>query len=448
MIFGFIGGKLIKLYVMKSTFLTLAIILVGFSYVFAQTPGWNWPEDRQTAEEKNVIYTDMMKLGNYKLAVPPLSWLLVNAPDLNESIYINGAKIYENLVETEKDESKKKVYQDSAILMYDLRIKYFNDEAAVLNRKAFTAYKFFKDDKEKYQELFELYQKTFELNKNNVWDQNLLSYMDIVRRYKLTGGSISDEQVLEIYDEIVEIIQFKVDQGKNVDRLEIINDNVDKLLAATVKVDCDFIQNTLGPKLQEDPSDLKLAKNIFKLSMAGKCLDSPIFLEAVRVMFEQEPNFGLAKLIGDRSYASGDFDLALQYYGEAVKLTEDNVKIADIYFKEADIKSRQDKKSAARDFAKMALTADPSLKKAWTLIGNLYYTSYSDCKKGENIVEDRAVYFAAYEMYRKAGDQEAMRSAKAQFPLMEEIFTYNMEVGQPIKVGCWINEVVTIQRRD
>ena len=78
---------------MKSTFLTLAFILVGFSYVFAQTPGWNWPEDRQTAEEKNVIYTDMMKLGNYKLAVPPLSWLLVNAPDLNESIYINGARI-------------------------------------------------------------------------------------------------------------------------------------------------------------------------------------------------------------------------------------------------------------------------------------------------------------------------------------------------------------------
>jgi len=446
--FGFIEEKSIKLYVMKSTILTLAIVLFGLSYVFAQTPGWNWPEDRQTAEEKNVIYTDMMKLGNYKETVPALSWLLINAPDLNESIYINGAKIYENLVESEKDENKKKVYQDSTIIMYDLRVKYFNDEAAVLNRKAFTAYKFYKDDKEKYQELFDLYKKTFELNKNNVWDQNLMAYMDIVRRYKLTGGDVSDEKVLEIYDEIVEIIQFKINQGKNVDRLEIINDNVDKVLAATVKVDCDFIQNTLGPKLKEDPTDLKLAKNIFKLSMAGKCLESPIFLEAVKVMFDQEPNFGLAKLIGDRSYISGDFELALKFYGEAVKLTEDNVKIGEIYLKQADIKSRQKKKSQARDFAKMALTADPSLKEAWTLIGNLYYTSYNECKKGENIVEDRAVYFAAYEMYRKAGNSEALRSAKAQFPTMEEIFTYNMEVGQPIKLGCWINEVVTIQRRD
>jgi tetratricopeptide (TPR) repeat protein len=433
---------------MKSTIITLAITLIGFCYVFAQTPGWNWPEDRQTAEEKNVIYSDMMKLGNYKEAVPALSWLLINAPDLNESIYINGAKIYENLVESEKDENKKKEYQDSTILMYDLRIKYFNDEAAVLNRKAFTAYKFYKDDQERCHELFELCQRTFELNKNQVWDQNLLSFMDIVRRYKLTGGNLSDEQVLEIYDEIVGIIEFKISQNKNVDRLEVINDNVDKLLAATVKVDCDFIQNTLGPKLKNDPNDLKLAKNIFKLSMAGKCLDAPIFLEAVKVMFDQEPNFGLAKLIGDRSYISGEYDLALQYYGEAVKLTEDNIKIAEIYLKLADISYRRGEKIRARDFAKMALTADPSLSEAWTLIGNLYYTSFNDCKEGENIVNDRAVYFAAYEMYRKAGNQDAMRSAKAQFPTMEEIFTYNMDVGQPIKVGCWINEVVTIQRRD
>jgi len=45
----------------------LILVLVGFSAVAQNTPGWNWPEDRATAEEKNVIYTDMMKLGNYLL---------------------------------------------------------------------------------------------------------------------------------------------------------------------------------------------------------------------------------------------------------------------------------------------------------------------------------------------------------------------------------------------
>ena len=433
---------------MKANILTFALILIGFSYNYAQTPGWNWPEDKQTAEEKNVIYTDMMKLGHYKESLPALTWLMVNAPDLNESIYINGAKIFENLAESATDPSEKIVYQDSCLLMYDLRIKHFNDEEAVLNRKAFTSYKFYKSDNKKYKELFELYQKTFELNGNKVWDQNLLSYMDMVRRYKLSGGNLSDEEVLNIYDEIVGIIQEKIEQGKNVERLEIINDNVDKLLAATVKVDCDFIQNTLGPKLKAKPDDLKMAKNIFKLSMAGKCVNIPIFLEAVMVIYDQEPNFGMAKLIGDRSYIVADYTTAIKYYDEALKLSEDNIKKAELYLKQADIYSRLKQKPKARDYGKMALTADPTLNEAWTLIGNLYYTSYDQCKKGQNIVADRAVYFAAYEMYRKAGNRDAMASAKAQFPNMEEIFTYSMEVGQPIKVGCWINEVVTIQRRD
>jgi tetratricopeptide (TPR) repeat protein len=433
---------------MKAKTLTLLVFLFGFSYLAAQTPGWNWPEDRQTAEEKNVMYSDMMKLGNYKGAVAPLTWLLINAPDLNESIYINGAKIYESLAETEKDNTRRIVYQDSALIMYDLRIQYFSSEAPVLNRKAFTAYKFYKDDQTKYKELYEMYKRTFELNGNEVWDQNLLSYMDVVRKYKLSGGGLSDDDVLTIYDEISEIIDYKKAQKKNVERLEKIQDQVDKLLAATVTVDCDFIQNTLGPKLQANPSDLKLAKNIFKLSFAGKCLDNPIFLEAVRVIYDQEPNYGMAKLIADRSYVKENYEDALKFYSEAIDLTDEPIKKAELYYNQAGIYSKMGNKTKARDYAKMAITAEPTMNDAYTLIGNLYYTSFNDCKNKVNKVEDRAVFFAAYEWYKKAGNREAMANAKEQFPTMEEIFTYDMEVGQPIKVGCWINEVVTIQRRD
>jgi hypothetical protein len=274
---------------MKVKLLTLTLILLGFGKIVAQ-PGWNFPdnkEDSSYTNEKIVLYSDMMKLGNYKHSLPHLQWLLFNVPDLNESIYINGAKIFESLAETEKEPKQRRVYEDSTLLMYDLRIQYFNDEAAVMNRKAYTAYGFFKDDKSKYAELYDMYKKTFELNKNEVWDQNLLSYMDVVRRHKLSNGVVSDEEVLEIYDEIMGIIDHKMSLGKNVDRLERISDNVDKLLAATIQVDCDFIQNTLGPKLQANPDDLKLAKNIFKLAFAGKCMDIPIFLEAVKNIYDR-----------------------------------------------------------------------------------------------------------------------------------------------------------------
>jgi hypothetical protein len=40
-----------------------------------------------------------------------------------------------------------------------------------------------------------------------------------------------------------------------------------------------------------------------------------------------------------------------------------------------------------------------------------------------------------------------MQSAMEQFPSINDIFELNMEEGQAINVGCWINETVILQRR-
>jgi hypothetical protein len=80
-------------------------------------------------------------MDNFEAAVEPHSWLLANAPDLNESIYINGAKIFEGLADKEEDKAKQTEFEEKAMEMYDLRIKYFGNEADILNRKAYKAYK-------------------------------------------------------------------------------------------------------------------------------------------------------------------------------------------------------------------------------------------------------------------------------------------------------------------
>ncbi len=422
--------------------------ILGILFFGKAEAQWNWPEDKATAMEKNALYTDNFKQGNFREAAKHLMWLLQNAPNLNKSIYINGIRIYRGLVDQEKDAEKKKVYQDSVMLLYDLRIKYFNEEGKVLNRKAYDAYKFYKSDKSKYEELFNLFKSTFELNGYNVMDVNLLPYMDVVRRYKLSGGNITDEQVLDIYAEIIKIANYKVEVvKKNVDRLKVIIDKVNELLVSTVNVDCEFVDNTLGPKLKEDPENLKLAKNILRLGFAGKCLDSKVFLEAAKVVQKNEPEYGLAKLIGQTAAANKDFETAIKYLDEAIELTDDNTNKADVLYALAVIQSNRDKRVSARDYARKALAADPTKKEAYKLIGNLYFNSFNDCKKGENPVHDRAVYIAAYEMFRRAGDTAGMKRARSQFPTMEEIFTWNMQVGDKYKVGCWINETVTIQKR-
>ena len=53
---------MINFNIMKKLLLTLFVLTLSFN-VFAQ-PGWNWPENKAEAEEKNVLYTDYLKQQN------------------------------------------------------------------------------------------------------------------------------------------------------------------------------------------------------------------------------------------------------------------------------------------------------------------------------------------------------------------------------------------------
>ncbi len=433
---------------MKMRFIFSLILIGAFSAnALAQ---WKWPADPEQesmAKAKNALYNDSRKMGNYKESLPSLRWLLNNTPDLNPSIYINGAKIYEALVDLEKDEAQKKVYQDSALTMYDLRIKYFGNEAKVLNRKAGKAYRYLKGDKSKYPEMLELFDKVFELNGPNVLDNNTVGYFDIVRRLKLTGGDISEEKILEIYEEINTVIDQKIKAKKNVERLTNYKSTIDGMLAAIVTIDCNFIENKLGPKLEQDPENLKLAKSIVGHALNSKCTSLPIAIKAAEIVYEKEPEYGVALLIAIKSKENKDFTNAIKYYNEAITLTEDNSKKADAYIEIGNIHRSKGNKSGAKAQYLKAVSVAPSKKQAYTYIGDMYFVSFNDCAKKVSKVEDRGVYLAAYKMYKLAGNTKKMASAKEQFPSAEEIFTENKEVGQTMQVGCWINETVTIDKR-
>ena len=424
--------------------LTLIITLSTSASLMAQ---WNWGENEETAKEMYARYTDAMKLGNYNEAVEPLEWLLENTPDLNKSIYINGAKIYKALVDTESDEAQKNIYQEKALSTYDDRIKYFQGEANVLDRKAYVAYKYLKNKEDRLKELYDLFQKVYELKGDKVSMSNHVAYMDVVKRYRAAGGEVSDNRVLEIYGEISEIISKQKERGKKVELLAKNQEVLDKLLSNMVALDCDFIENNLGSSFRSNNEDLRLAKKIIKLSLNYKCTESPIFLEAAAALQNQEPSYSIAKLIAIKADQAGEPEKAEKYYLEAAELTDENVKKADVYYSLANHYRIRGLKSKSRQHALKAVSADPSKKEAYKVVGDLYMTSYKECREGVSKVQDRAVYIAAFNMYQKAGNNSAMKSARGQFPSMEEIFELGLEEGQEITVGCWINETVKIRRR-
>ncbi len=429
--------------------LTILFGALGLAQAQAQQSDWKWPEDKAKAMEKNVLYTDSKTMGNYREAANHLRYLLIHAPDLNPAIYIDGAEIYNELAEKAKDPAKKTTLQDSALAMYDLRIKYFGNEADVLDRKAFYAYRYAeKNNKEEVAELYDLLNKVVQLKGNETSFPNAVAFMDVIRRHKKMNKALTDEQVLEKYDTIIAILDSYIAKGGNgVETIKKYKAQVEDMLLSAVDVNCDFVQTNFGPRLKENPEDPAIAKKVLTLLRAAECTDSPLFATALTTVYKSEPTYELAKYFADQQLAQKNYSEAEKYYEEAIKLTDEPAKKAEIYFDLAQTYGKLGRKSESRSWAYKAMEADPGIaSKAYTHIGNLYMGS-QECYQQQSIMQDRAIYLAAYKMYQKAGNTSGMARAAKEFPSAAEIFDENKNVGDQITVGCWINETVTLQKR-
>ena len=411
--------------------------------------GWNWGEQIDIAKEKNVIYTDALKAKNYAATIEPLEWLFTNTPDLHVSIYQNGVKIYTALHQAEEDPAKKEEYAQKVMEIFDMRIENFGKEVDVSNRKIISAYRFYSKDKSKYTYLYEQFRKTYDISGNKFFTSNCGLFMNVIYKYRFIGGALTDEEVIELYSGITDILETQkknTSDEKKLAGIEKVADQVDKILTNTVTLDCAFVEEHLGPKLEET-GDENLAKKIFHLLLTGKCLDSPLALKAAEIVQQGEPTYGIAKFMAQKSSADGNDESAISYFEEASNLTDDNVEKAEVFMSIAKIQARKGQKSTARNTARRALSYDPTNSGAYTLIGNMYMSSFETCAGGKSKVDDRAVFIAAYNEFRKAGNTSSMANAKAQFPSIEEIFTEGKEEGQSITIGCWINTTVKLERR-
>ncbi|MEQ8473331.1 MAG: tetratricopeptide repeat protein [Marinoscillum sp.] len=431
----------------------IGLIICSFLTIsaYAQT-GWNWPEDPdqyKLAQEKQAYYKLLMSTDKWNECFKTLNWLYANTPDLHESIYQDGPKVLDNLIESGISEARQAILKDSILWTYDMRVKYFDNKESVIDRKAYTAFKMYYKDRSKYPLLLELYQELYGFDPKEISEFNLTPYMTLATYYHKSDPDVmTPTAVLDIHTTITSTIDSKIASGGNREKLLKEQDKIDAFLNSLGEIlNCDFITINLVPKFEQNPEDLNIAKKIFSYSLKAKCTDQPYFTKAGETVFKADPSFSLGKALGDKYYRSEDYTKASEYYGKARDLTELPDQKFDALMGLASVAFKQGDYRKSRSMAYEALSVKPGAKEAYNLIGNLYFLSYETCKSGESRVKDRAVYIAAYEMYQKAGNSEQMEASKAQFPSIEDIFNENQEEGKKITVDCWINESVVIQRR-
>jgi hypothetical protein len=105
-------------------------------------------------------------------------------------------------------------------------------------------------------------------------------------------------------------------------------------------------------------------------------------------------------------------------------------------------------KAKAREAAfKAADLEQAEAAAAYSFVANLYMGSFEDCAEGYSQIDDRAIFMAAYDLFKKAGDTAGMQSAQEQFPTTSQAFTETYEEGAVLDVGCWINVKTKLRTR-
>ena len=430
----------------KSTFLTLVALLI--SVITNAQDGWNWPADpavEAKAREYNAAYFDYMKAEQFVEATKPLNWLLVNVPNLNESIYIQGVTVYKGAADNTEDAIQKRVYQDSVMAFYDKRGELYNNHVKWIETKGYYGYLFYRADKAKIPGVIADFEKAVEL-KGSINYQFVPAYFDLVEKNYSLNKAYTPEQVLTIYDKSNKLLDAAGATGKDVSGSKA---TLETLLVKMKLIDCDFIENTMGPKLTADPTNEELAEQIFTYSLQYKCISTKAFLAALEFKDSKNPTYKTSQVRGMLYMSANDFEKAEPVFEKALTLAATDKEKAEVQMELAKIYARGGKKSAARTAAREAAGLDPELvSSAYGLIGDLYMSSYNDCRGGESRAKDYSVFIAAYNAYQRAGDSKGMGSARSRFPSKEELFTEGFQVGSTLSTGCWVGETVTLSTRD
>lgn len=156
----------------------------------------------------------------YQQALPHLEWMLNEKPGENASQYIMGIELYEKLAQAAEDPEEKYRYTQLALKLYDDRLHYFGETAAVetasvLNRKLQTAFKLLYQDSTRHEQLLTLSEAVLRQTGKQFAYYNFVPYAFLLSQMQ-KKGSIQEEKVKATVEELNNIAAYhRKGQGKS-----------------------------------------------------------------------------------------------------------------------------------------------------------------------------------------------------------------------------------------
>mgnify|MGYP003429190109 FL=1 len=399
-------------------------------------------------------YTEYYKQKNYDSALP--NWR--NAykycpPTSRYSLLSDGTTLLRRLI---TQNAKNPVYKDqlvdSLMTLYKQRVEFWPKYAtASLNNQALDMYNYMKDEPKK---LFEGLTEVVTINKTNTKPNIFLFQLSTAcDLYK--DGLLDPEQVINTYENAVAVLSSITPKNEVEGRMinQTIAD-IESLFIASQVASCENLIALFEPRFAAAPEDLDLAKNIVKMmTVTEGCTDNNLFLNAVTVMYNQEPSHTSAYYLYKLYAGRNDVDNAAKYMKEAITFEESDGEADAGYFYElATFFVKNGKTADAYKAATAAVElSDTYDAKCYYLMGTIWGSTVC----GGDEIAKRAPYWVAVDYMQKAKnadpalaeDADRMISQyRAYFPQTAEAFMYNITDGESYTVACNGMRAVTTVR--
>ena len=399
------------------------------------------------------LYREYVKHNNFTDAIGAWRIVYAECPQSTKNIYIDGAKMYNTFIQNETDAVIQSALIDTLMMIYDQRITYYKENGSVLGRKGVDLLRYRREDPEKLAKGYGYLKESIALLKNNSSPAVLATFMQA--SYSLyEQGKITDLQVIDDYATTSDIIIDLLARQPDDENALAVRESVDLGFVVSNATSCQSLLNFFTPDYEKRKGEPAYIKKVVSFLELKDCRDAPLYVKAAEGLYSIEPSAEAAFNLAKQFLIKEDFNKAVHYYQEAIKLETIPSNKADYYYQMGQVmNSRLKQPEKARDYALEVIKIRPDWGEPYILLGDTY-ASGKDCFTDE--FEQATVFWAAVDMFITAKNIDSSVVDKANerieiysnyFPDVETIFFYGYQNGDNYTVGCWINETTKVRSR-
>lgn len=431
--------------------LACATVVFGSSaqdFSLPQYAKWgDTPENRKENILANSYLGESVNNREYNQAAGYFQRLIEQAPTGSVNIYINGGKLYKAKINAAKDAAQKRIFIDSLMTVYDLRMKHFPVYRSKRGQDLGTAYVL--DIKARDMAVYlpaenalvrEAFRAAIEAGGDQTKPDLVVAYFaDLCDDYKNTDEVLADEVIAE-YERLSAYFAnnpMAVDEKKQ----------FETTFGLSGAASCENLEKLYKDRLAAAPEDADLYAQAVAL-MARQHCDSEFFIATAEHYYGLKHLSETAMMLAEVYQKKGNFSGASKYLSEALDAESDASQRQKLLVRIAFLESVSNKMAAAAAAARQARELDPEDGVPYFILAQCYASSAAVCDG----FSGQAVYWVAYDTMAQAIEllqnneedaktylttaKQLLSSYRSHFPTNEELFFNEVKEGTRYTVGC------------